>query len=499
MSIAESKDQASPPSPPSPPSLHRVTAIVRIVLKVVVALGATASIFFIGLSIGQTRAIGVNSRTLMLGVAVSVVAAITSFVIAIGVQAFARREAQVHVAKLSILLEQWLSARSSGGSPDIGELGKAAMLPLGSLVQSYFASRGLYLMAGAIVGLLANLLVLAQLVVAQVQADRLEVQNNLIAQQTHLLEAQRRAGLVIELTSVLEQLDQMVSGSTETTPTSAEGTRTPRERLFHGRVVALSKSLQPYRYVTAFGDSPGLQSRPLSPERAQLLTALVSAGIDLKHILNGADFRYSDLSNVQLSLGSKTLDLSDVDLSWASLKDANLFNVKLCGSRLTDADLTAAMLNSAELGNAAMVPGGRHIAADMRRAILRDASLSMAKLHGVDGRGADFTNANLSGADLGGSLLQGAVFRGAYLADVKFANDQHPSGADLTGADFDGAILGWVGEYDDYAKEWLRALSKLDPEVRGLDQNQWKVVQEPTPKHWGSRSDEKAWVLRRRE
>ena len=132
-------------------------------------------------------------------------------------------------------------------------------------------------------------------------------QNELIAQQNQLSEASRRAGLMYELTSILDKIDkEMDAANIERAAMNVKQRHTqeykdeehkrranrrsiqPRDREKYqfserlaGRIVALSRSLSPYRFLERDGQTT---PRPLSPERGQLLLSLLETGADLEEL-----------------------------------------------------------------------------------------------------------------------------------------------------------------------------------------------------------------------
>ena len=296
----------------------------------------------------------------------------------------------------------------------------------------------------------------------------LQSQNERLDVQTHLAEAQRRAALIFELTSILDQLrDERSKASSK-----------DRERLFNpsaelgARIVALSRSLRPYYFVTyptgggsaeeaksplpsdfwarvmtfqfMGPNSPVLGTRPLSPERAQLLMSLAASRVDLgASSLQGGTLANSDLSGTLL----RDISLSGVDLQGASLRGSRLMFVRFSEpqiqspARLDDADFTCA---------------------DFTDVFLISATLDRAKFAHVEMRGFDFVGSKRPGY-------------GDF--SVPSLDTVHLGRADLTNADFQDVILG-------------PDLLWFDPDFRGelpkgFERERWQVVKHPSrPNHW---------------
>lgn len=195
------------------------------------------------------------------------------------------------------------------------------------------------------------------------------------------------------------------------------------------RIAALSFACKPHPYFE--GDS--LSAKAYSPERGQLLQALVLLQMDTgsfarikrKTTFAGADLRGADL---------KGLDISGINLNGANLKDADLSGANLRGANLHEANLGGAILNGANLSHA-----------DVRRADLSWAQLNEATLTSANLNGAILTNAQLRKADASGATFQwtqseGALYHEANLTKADFTGTNFTK-ANLSLANLDGADL----------------------------------------------------------
>ena len=118
---------------------------------------------------------------------------------------------------------------------------------------------------------------------------------------------------------------------------------------------------------------------PRSPERGQLLVALVNAGVYLQPIFRRTSFQNADLTNLRLS----DADLTDVDLSGSAAMGAVFNNVKFL-----------------EMSYGLNV--------DFRGAIFCSVTFGQFVLHG-----SEFSGAVITGGDVGwllGSDADGARF-----------------------------------------------------------------------------------------
>lgn len=180
----------------------------------------------------------------------------------------------------------------------------------------------------------------------------IQQQNLRIDQQTLLIDAQRRASLNIELSSIWDQISEEVSEA------ESRGEDLPRvafnpSNALSARIAAISKALTPYKFLDPLQpdrkvdadrgflgflipkiaeENLVMQETPLSPERGQLLVALTAVGANVPLISQrGATFAYSDLREQVLSFpSSEMVDFSGSDLS---------------GSILWRSDFTGSILN----------------------------------------------------------------------------------------------------------------------------------------------------------
>ncbi|MDX1911741.1 MAG: pentapeptide repeat-containing protein [Saprospiraceae bacterium] len=291
-------------------------------------------------------------------------------------------------------------------------------------------------------GLLGTMLLYNQNKLLTQQNLLLQNQNYRLDQQTYLQEADRRSSLIFLMGNLLDAMDKELKADI-----GQPGVRDLSPQII-GRVVALSKSLRPYRYL----ESDSLVTRELSPERGQLLLSIVNSQIDnssLRRIFQFADFSYADMKGAVLS--------------GEYLSGINLSRADLTGATLDETDLSRSDLSGADLSNAVLAR------ANLREARFRQTLLPKAYLES-----ADLTQANLYGADLRGANLATARLQQTHFtqADLRLAN---LSGATLQRARFEQALLdsASVGEFD-----WLERLPALGQDsVRGAQylRNTYKI------------------------
>lgn len=307
--------------------------------------------------------------------------------------------------------------------------------------------------------------------ITAIQANLLlQRQNEKIDQQSFLIEAQRRATLVTEFTSVLEQIES------ERTSARAQNLDGPLKlsAATIGRIAALTRSYRPYRYLAIDGDSDGrlvsmdvatpvtktdtdsrseatwwdslrrapavlfgmsdpsdaptLIRLPMSPERGQLLLTLVNASIDMGSLLaQFPDFSRSDLRN-------------------AVLAGADLSHIRANSSNFLQTDMLGTKFKSALLGN------------------------------------ADFEQACLSNVDFEGAMLEGASLRDAKLSGAFVPDPRQLSNTDLQGAELSGLrVLG---------QDWLVRLVQQERPPKNFDPELW------TLQRAGDASDPQVFVVK---
>ena len=263
-----------------------------------------------------------------------------------------------------------------------------------------------------------------------IQQNALLTQQNVrLDQQTYLQEAERRSSLIFLMSNILDNMDVELKEDL-----GVKGVRDLSPQLI-GRIIALSNSLRPYRYLN--GDS--LVGREISPERGSLLLAIVSSEIDkssLRRIYRAADFSFADLKKAVLS-GEY---LAGINLAAADLK----------GARLDGTDLSNANLSEAELSDAVLAGAN-----------LQDARLRNSKMNKTSLGFADLSRANLSGADLQRANLSSSVLQNAHLTNANLA------GANLSRAIFSKAELDYVNLDSAIVAEfdWLDSLSRLETDT----------------------------------
>ena len=250
-------------------------------------------------------------------------------------------------------------------------------------------------------GLIGLILALIPITLLYQQNKLLLKQNERLDQQTYLQEAERRSSLVFLFSNIMDAIDKELKedyGNDSIRNLSPELT---------GRIVGLSTRLKPYYYL----DGDTLITKPLSPERGQLLISLIVSELDSlggREVYGRSDFSYADLKDSNLSHSNLYyVDLTSADLRSAFLSDANLRN----------ANLRDANLNWAYLGHADLVD------ADLRNATLRNATLRHADLTNADLRNADFSNVDLTNANLNNAIVEGDFLLKIHKSEISYNHE----------------------------------------------------------------------------
>ena len=175
-----------------------------------------------------------------------------------------------------------------------------------------------------------NILISQQTEILQSQDSLLRSQNEKIDIQIKLSEADRLSSLNVLLGNLLDQI------TIELADTINNKQRNLKAETV-GRIAALSQSFKPYKYY----NDTSLIKKPLSPEKGQLLLAIVNS--DLSHNTYDSIFRKSIFMQA---------DLSGANLRGTLLRGALLRGANLMGADLREADLRRANLEGANLSGA---------------------------------------------------------------------------------------------------------------------------------------------------
>jgi len=273
---------------------------------------------------------------------------------------------------------------------------------------SFFAPANAAAAGLGIVGILT-------LVLAWQNNQLVQRQNELLGVQNLLQESSRRAGLSVELTEVLNRISdsklepypselidsgsksckQQDYGHDFKIPTVSGRHLLALPDLLLGRLVALSNSFRPYRYLDV--DRADMErdvdsglSAAMSPERAQLLFALANAHIALSQVADaGGKFNQVPLGGAQLSgMQINKIDLAASDFNGAILVYTNFAEASLQHSLLIEVNATCSNFSGANLTGSKLIEG-QFMGARFDRAIMQGANLFIGRFEGASFAGAD--------------------------------------------------------------------------------------------------------------
>lgn len=340
------------------------------------------------------------------------------------------------------------------------QLQQAAPRMANYLIWSRFRSQGLRMMVGfmvAIGGLATTILLFNQ-------NRLLEKQNEKIDMQMSLEESNRRSAMMNQMANLLDKIDEELRDTFNTN----HGTRVLSPQLI-GRISSLSQALKPYRYLVG-----NTLSKELSPERGQLLLALINSSLDkitLEKIWDQVTFKYADLSRVFL----KDVHLEGLDLKGSSFSRATLENITITKSNLEEADFARANLKNVNFSFSNLRQANlsritqpfslrsEHLHRDklktsrssyfridlsdtsLDRAVLSDANLEFTNFQAANLSHASLRSTNLNGSDLSFAILKYADLTGAELISADLGRTElfsaNLTNANLNNAAFNGSYL----------------------------------------------------------
>lgn len=335
---------------------------------------------------------------------------------------------------------------------------------------------------GSLTGLIAALAALAgttllfrQNELLAIQLVRLDQQNELLATQIELGEAQRSAGILPGLLDIGDKLAQ------ETETLKDDGRPAPFFQLtelsdgIRARIIAATQSTRPYRYLKTSAIDPNdidslnrlamarrpeiigdpkivtelealknesaLLDRPTSPERGVILSMLYGSGVLETELLSfyGADFAFAEVTIGTLNV----MSFQFARLRFSSFRRIALNSIPFGGAELDHASFHGSVLTNCVFSGIASsdikppysgdasVPVMR---TNMAGTVFTDTVVMNTKFAHVNGLGMNFDGALLSEADFTGASIGGTTFVNAVLVAPVF------SGAYLNSVDFDGAI-----------------------------------------------------------
>ena len=276
----------------------------------------------------------------------------------------------------------------------------------------------------------------------------INLQNDIMKEQNFLIESERRAVLIFELSSILDAIDKEISEIRSTKlkkfgglgglksyleekyndsdgnflrdsrdvlnlrknldTLSVEYEHWPRVseiNLFYrlsnpleGRIIALTRTLKPYKHLDLNGDL----GKVISPEKGQILLSLLYSNISLIRITQKADFSYSDLT------GAKVYNLALGDYRYTPLRNyvyGGLFD----NSIFSLAEIKSFFLRSGSYQNC----------------LFYDSNFTNSEIGYTDFYNSEFINSkfedtNIKNCNLNKAVLDSVYFKSCNLLDQSF-------------------------------------------------------------------------------
>jgi hypothetical protein len=177
---------------------------------------------------------------------------------------------------------------------------------------------------GGLLGILSTFFLWQQTKFINNQNLLIKKQNVRIEQQTHLVEASRRSSQVFILGEILRDLN----GELE----NPNNIRREISKSLQARIIGISSAMKPYKYL----ENDSLIPFALSPERGQLLVALLESNIKSESdlgsnpFLEKCDFTSSDLKRVNLlKKDFSLLNLNFSNFNRAKLKECIFYDATI--------------------------------------------------------------------------------------------------------------------------------------------------------------------------
>lgn len=299
----------------------------------------------------------------------------------------------------------------------------------------------------------------------------IERQNELLYKQNFLMESERRAALVFELSSILDEIDEENDDLRKNTKEQYKkdkdellkdiersirnsGHRDYREilqseviqindtllqnglkiscypdeqltyikykmsRLLEGRIIAVSKAFRPYRYLDNNGD---LIENPVSPERGQLLLSLVESDIVLKDIIEKSDFTYSELLGTKFIKSSDEFSVDVIDLDGLDLGNSTLSNVRFLLAHLNNGNLRSSLIKDSRFENSSLFYCGFE-ETKIINTVFMNSNLSASRFQNAFLESVEFLECNLVELEFDSTYSKDLSFKFSLLPDSISAN-----------------------------------------------------------------------------
>jgi len=279
-----------------------------------------------------------------------------------------------------------------------GKVSKVTLADVSSHVVWRLTRVGIFTL---LLGLIPLCILSIQTYILNSQNTLLKEQNERLDQQINLEEGSRRSSLIFLMSNIMDKMGEELKAPSNKSNILSDA--------LIGRIVSLSQALRPYRYL----ENDQLISKPLSPERGQLLISLTNSALHestYEKIFEKADFSYADLENANFDGNYMNgIELSFANLESATFRDAVLEYANLEGANLKKVEFAETYMNGIKLNDADLQNSHLHNV-KMRNANLKKADFRYAELSG-DFRYAAVDSIQLDGIKIGVLDLEGIEIR----------------------------------------------------------------------------------------
>ncbi|MEZ5007668.1 MAG: pentapeptide repeat-containing protein [Chitinophagales bacterium] len=282
--------------------------------------------------------------------------------------------------------------------------------------------------------ILPTLILLFQTNILLRQNKILAQQNVRLDQQTNLAEATRRGTVTLEMSNIMDQIDDEMNSI----GTIRNATKT--------RVITHVQSLKPYKFL----ENDELTERALSPERAQLFLYLLTSKLsddDKLDIFKNTKFADADLQGAYLNF----LDAAEARLPYARLDEAELLG----------SDWDGVELQNASLKNA-HVEGSNFISGDMSHLLANNSAWFQVNLSNTDLLNANFSKSLFNNVSFKNCNWEDVNMQDVVLSSISFSGKQ-----DISKANWDKALV----DND----QWLQELQTKKVEGANKMIEQYKI------------------------
>lgn len=293
----------------------------------------------------------------------------------------------------------------------------------------------------AFASLFGSILLYNQNILLQNQNEKIDIQNKKIDIQNNLIEAERRGSLVFLMANILDKVDEEIKAIQNEKKNKVNHSNYQEYSLSEpliNRIVALSKSLKPYRML---GGNSSLSDRFSSPERGQLFNAVLANNLDKKtkrSILEKSDFTYAMIGKMDF----RGQYLGRLDFSYANFHKSNFDDADISSCIFTNADLTAVSMRNTRADKTFFNKVIFHHENSLMNVMINffntnfyDATFIECILLNHDFGSTIFTSSSIYSCDFSGARFIMSNLSESVIDNTNFSE------VDFSGADFSNAVL----------------------------------------------------------